>query len=172
MEQIETRAFAKISDGTDYTFLCMTDMSEILDDLFWFNYIENFSRLYNQRLRGESTDLGKIDEPEIFMNIEKIITVKQSPIIGLTGKIQIPVSNEVTKNLNSSRAFMVAHHESEKVVDYFVELAKKVGFFFALPYDEIITSRNNNIDTYDLERATEEGYLRIGLTNQYDNKLS
>ncbi len=36
----------------------------------------------------------------------------------------------------------------------------------------ITNSRDNDITIYDLERATEEGYLRIGLTNQYDNKLT
>ena len=58
------------------------------------------------------------------MNIQNILAVSQVPVMGIKGEILIPVSREAESNFRSARAFMVAYHWSEKVVDYFSKLAR------------------------------------------------
>jgi len=164
--EISVHAGAGLS-GTEYSTLLTTDMSTKLDELFGFNYIGKFASSYVPKLQDGSLTIEDIDEPEIFRDIQKIQSVSQSPIRGLTGEIVIPVSREANYNFRSARSFMVAYNESEKVVDYFSGLAKKVGFFFALPYDEVIRA-NNGVSEHDVQEALNEGYVRIGVTTHVD----
>jgi len=116
--EISVHAGAGLS-GTEYSTLLTTDMSTKLDELFGFNYIGKFASSYVPKLQDGSLTIEDIDEPEIFRDIQKIQSVSQSPIRGLTGEIVIPVSREANYNFRSARSFMVAYNESEKVVDYF-----------------------------------------------------
>lgn len=153
--------------GIEYSRLLTTDMSRKLDDLFGFDYIGKFASRYAPKLRDGTLTVDDIDEPEIFMNMQDILIVSQSPIRGINGEVVIPVSRETDYNFRSARSFMVAYRESEKVVDYFFGLAKKVGFFFALPYDEVIRA-SNGLSEDDVQRAIEEGYIRVGVTAYVD----
>ncbi|MFT4250747.1 MAG: hypothetical protein ACMXYD_05290 [Candidatus Woesearchaeota archaeon] len=153
--------------GTEYSVLVTTDMSKKLDTLFGFDYIHKFASEYASKLKSNSLRIEDIDEPEIFMNIGEIFDVSESPVRGLTGEITIPVSREAQHNFRSARALMVASYESEKVVDYFSGLAKQVGFFFALPYDEVIRA-NNRISQQEIQRAINEQYVRVGVTTRID----
>jgi hypothetical protein len=155
--------------GTEYSRLLTTDMSRKLDDLFGFNYIDKFSSRYAPKLEKGNLNIDDIDEPEIFMNIQDILAVSQSPVRGIKGEVNIPLSREADYNFRSARTFMVAYRESEKIVDYFSELAKKVGFFFALPYNEFIKA-NKNITEDDVQIAIEEGYVRKGITTHVNGK--
>ena len=156
VEEIQTHGFARLS-GTDYTFLCTTDMSIRLDELFGFNYISQIAE------HGIHSEQGR----ELAL---RILEVDQQPVKGLTGKVVIPVSKEVDYNIRSARCFLIGSHESERVVDYFSKLAQRVGFFFALPFEEVIKSREANLSIEDIEGAVNEGYAKISVTTNYDGK--
>jgi len=153
MKELETYSFAGLK-GTDYTFLCTTDMSQKLDKIFGFNYISQIVKN------------GIHSEHEIYLT-KLILDVKQEPVRGLLEEIIIPISNEVECNIKSAKLFLIGSHESEKVANFFSTRAMQVGFFFALPYNEIISSNTSNLSTSDIERAIEEGYARIGITKRY-----
>ncbi|GEM_PF-3603485 len=156
VDELDTRAFAGLS-GTDYTFLATTDMSARLDGLFGFNYISQIAEhgVHSERDRGLAL---------------KILVVNRQPVKGLTGELVIPVSKEADYNLRSARCFLIGSHESEKVADFFSGQAKKVGFFFALPYDEIVNSGKSNLSARDIQTAVDEGYVRIGVTTVYSGQ--
>ena len=139
--------------GTQYSTLLITDMSRKLDELFGFKYMEKI-RTHIDRLKKGNFEVKEIDDLRLFLYSREIMKVNSSPVKGLTGEIVIPVSREVDYNFRSARSLMVAYHESERVVDYFYGLAKKVGFFFALPYKEIL--RAGDLSAKDVEVAVED----------------
>jgi len=153
--------------GTYYSHLFTTDMSKRLDGLFGFNYVDKFVSKYSPKIKEGTLDISDIDEPEIFMYIRDIMRVQQSPVLGINGSVPIPISREVKHNLVSARSLMAAYNESERIVDFFTEMALKVGFFFALPYDEVV-SAYNGIDERDINVALKEGYARTGYTTLVD----
>lgn len=155
--------------GTEYSTLLTTAMSKRLDELFGFDYVERFASKYAQKLRNGTLKASDIDEPEMFLYIDEIMRVSQIPVKGITREIVIPVSREADHNFRSARTFMVAYNESEKVVDYFSGLAKRVGFFFALPYDEVLAAFNG-LRQEDVEVAIKEGYARTGVTTHITGK--
>ena len=152
--------------GTEYSMLLTTDITIKLDELFGFNYVEKFAGYPKRMLEGH-LDVSDIGEPEIFLHIQDIRAVSQAPVRGIRGEIVIPVSREADHNFRSARAFMVAYRESERVVDYFSGLARQVGFFFALPYDEVLRA-NNGLREDDIQEAIREGYARTGITTHVD----
>ncbi len=153
--------------GADYSHLFTTDMSKKLDDLFGFDYVDKFVSKYIPKIKEGTFDVSNIDEPEIFMYIQDIMRVQQSPVLGINGSVPIPISREVKHNLVTARSLMAAYNESERIVDFFTEMALKVGFFFALPYDEVV-SAYNGLDERDLNVALKEGYARTGHTTLVD----
>lgn len=161
IEEIHTCGGAALGKETGYTFFMTTDLSYKLDEIFGFNKYDSICQKYFHRVSEE--------EKQTILDID---TVAHCPIKGLTGEIEIPVLKEVDDNIGSAIASIIGSHESIKVTHYFSELAKKVGFFFALPYEEIIKSIKNDISAKDIERAVEEGYVRLGYTDHYDgNKI-
>lgn len=153
-------------NGTEYSMLLTTDMSKRLDELFGLKYVEKFAG-YARKMQEENLVASEIDEPEVFMHIQDILAVSQIPVKGIRGEVVIPVSREADHNFRSARAFMVAYRESERVVDYFSGLARQVGFFFALPYDEVLRA-NNGLREDDIQEAIREGYARTGITTHVD----
>ena len=119
---------------------------------------------YTERLVEGEIGANDIDEPELFLEADTIHAVSQQPVLGFTQEFVIPISREVDHNLRSARSLMVAQHESEKVVDYFSELAKRVGSFFALPYYEVLYA-DNGLTEVDIQIAIEEGYARTGVVS-------
>jgi len=175
MKEINTHSFDGLDKKeTGYTFLCTTDMSRKLDDLFGFDYVGKFASKYAPKIENGTLDVSDIDEPEIFMHIQDILAVSQAPVKGIKSEVVIPVSREVDKNYRSALTFLIGSEESMKVAEYFYELATKVGFFFALPFDEVCASINpyNVIRSGcpDLETALEEGYIRKGIVTHWNDK--
>lgn len=165
---LETNSVAGIEEA-GYSYLCTTDMSQKLDDLFGFNYLKIQNKIWEQ-LRSEEIEPYQVSEPEIALAGDNILRVQSQPVLGLTDRVQLPVSREVEANILSARALMVAYSPSERAVDYFVGLAKKVGFFFALPYEEVVQSHQANLSVSVLERAADEGYVRFGETDRITGK--
>ena|SRR3989338_2939905 len=143
---IDTRAYAGLENNTGYTFLCQTELSEKLDEIFGFDKYRHYALM--SRGVKEAYD---------------ILIVESQPVRGLTGEIQIPVSREVDNNTRSALTFLIGSSESMKIAEYFSNLAKKVGFFFALPLDDVIKNSSNKIIRDDVEKAVEEGYIRTGV---------
>ncbi len=152
--------------GTEYSGIVITDTSRRLDSLFGFNYLHKVL-FYHRKLRARTLTVDDIDEPELFRHSRAILAVSQSPVLGITGKIAIPVSREVDRNFRHAMTFMAASRESERVVEHFYDLAKTVGFFFALPYEEAIRAKGG-IGRLDAEKAIEEGYALAGTTTLVD----
>ena len=173
-DEMEVYGGAGLGRGTPYSHLCTTDMSRRLDELFGFNYKDKIFNYIKQiadcaEKNGSIEDLD-IDDPILLLHREEILSVSRQPILGLTGEIRIPVSSEVKHNILSARCLMVAYHGSERFVDYFTGLAMKVGYFFALPYDEVIRARESNLDADDIEVAVKEGYARKGSTTHINGR--
>jgi len=157
--------------GTRYSYLYQTDMSIQLDDWFGFNYIDYFVETV-KLLKNKKITAKDITEPTIMVNIESIIRVHNEPRLGLIGKIKIPVSNEVNKRINEARLFMAPQTETNKVLDYFIFMAKKAGYFFALPYDEILENPQCGLTKNDLIEAEKDGYLRTRIFGNSYKKLA
>jgi hypothetical protein len=170
MENIITTHVMSVKDKTDYSMIYFTDMSEKVNQLIGFTYIDDFNQKYLSKLVDKTLKEKDIDEPEIYCYIHEISMVDSSPILGLSGEIQIPVTKKVIKNYESARLFMPTSNETLEVADFFYKNAIKVGSFFAMKYDEIIASRNNNISENHLICAEKEGYLRTGLKYE-DNPI-
>ena len=75
---IDTIAYAGLENNTGYTFLCQTELSEKLDEIFGFDKYRHYALM--SRGVKEAYD---------------ILIVESQPVRGLTGEIQIPVSREV-----------------------------------------------------------------------------
>jgi hypothetical protein len=153
-------------EGIEYSYCVFTQNSENMNTLFGFNYDEIIYHYMNniQSLRKE-----EIDEPEIFLYAREIIAVQQSPIRGLSGEISIPTPERVRNNFIKARCLLAASRETEQVIDYFFELAQKIGSFFALPYLEVIKA-NNGIYEHTIDRALEEGFVIKTITRQINGK--
>ena len=167
MKEVQVYSFAEISPGTDFWFLCHTDMSEKLNTLFGLDYGRKFYSKYVPKILDGTLDASEIDDPEILCYIEDILAVEAVPVWGLTGKIQLPVPREVAYNLRSAWLFMVAGRESGQVTNFFAKLAQQVGSFFALPYDQIVESPNGP-SAHQLKCAEQDGYLRVGTTTRFN----
>jgi len=153
-------------EGSEYSYCFFTNNSKKLSDLFGFNYLEVLTG-YIEDL--ETTKQEDIDEPELFINAREIIAVEQSPIKGLSGEILIPTPKRVKDKFLAARCFLSASRESEQVIDYFFELAQKIGSFFALPYKEVVNA-DNNIYEHTIERALEEGFVIKTVTRQINGE--
>lgn len=70
-----------------------------------------------------------------------------------------PAGEEAKRTLDQMLFVPPRAHESFKVILYFIETAKRLGFFPGLPYHEIPQTSQERVNQWDLNQAVEEGYL-------------
>ncbi len=154
LKELEVLRFGRLPD-TDYAFFATTFMSKKLDKLFGLDYIKMI------------TKYGVYTEKDLDI-AHMILEVDGCPTKGLKGQIILPVPEKVQKNLISAKSFLSGSPDIERVVDLFSEQAKKVGYFFALPYDDVVRNRWNRVSDNDIARAVEEGYAQMGAFSRFD----
>ena len=155
---------ANISQTKKYSTLYMTNMSRELDGLFYFDVLDRQAReAYKPFLSAIDITQDDLQHPtKDISNLINVYKVSNKPYKGLNGEIQIELPQQISDSITQKRKNITNTESSETlaVIDFFIKNAKKVGYFFALPHDEIIKDSTNNINAEQLNIALKRGYIR------------
>ena len=168
MIESENFVFGKANIRNDNSkppiFLYLTTTSKALDKLFKFKQFNDEIRTAYKPFLSEKT----LSSPELIANTTEIKLLKNTyrvlncPRKGLYDEIKIILPNYVINTLNSKQEVInqIEDIETISIINFFIDNAKKVGYFFALPYDKIPQLSNDTILSSQLEKVIESGYLK------------
>jgi len=161
MERPEYGVYGKanIKQTGEYSTLYTTHMSIRLNELFALN---NLSKQAREAHKLSSQNVARDILRDDISQLLDIYETLKTPYRGLIGEINIALPYDIINEISSKRKRVANSENSDTlaVIDFFINNAKKVGNFFALPSKEIIEAVSNDITAKQIKIAESTGYIR------------
>ena len=118
-------------EKTGYRYLFFTDMTSKLNEMYGID--------------------------EAFVDI----LTGRMPLQAFLGEIRVPMTRETAENLRGAAIMHIAsQHEANRVIHHFLDVARKIGQFAALPHDDVAHAAGVPPSYVDI--AAQESYFNVG----------